>query len=103
MNRLYELRTEKKLSQRDMAKILNISQGTFNNWENAKTEPSIEQLKTLSRFFEVSIDYLVGNSDDYGLIKIESKIDAEEIEILRKLDKFNKEARCALLAFINTV
>lgn len=103
MNRLYELRTEKRLSQRDMAKVLNISQGTFNNWENEKTEPSIEQLKTLSRYFEVSIDYLVGNSDDYGLIKIGNKMDTEEKEIIKRIDRLNKDARCALFAFIKAL
>ena len=68
MIRLFELRTEKELSQRDMAKAMNISQGTYNNWENSNTQPSIEQLIALSKFFGVSVDYLVGNSDDFGTI-----------------------------------
>lgn len=68
MIRLFELRTERELSQRDMAKILNISQGTYNNWENSNTQPSIEQLIALSKFFGVSVDYIIGNSDDFGII-----------------------------------
>ena len=51
MIRLFELRTEKGLSQRQMAKELNISQGTYNNWGNGRTQLSIEQLKQLSAFF----------------------------------------------------
>ena len=62
MIRLLELRSEKKLSQRDMAKKFNISQGTYNNWENSKTEPSVEQLIQLSDFFDVSVDYFIGRS-----------------------------------------
>lgn len=73
MIRLFELRTEKQLSQRDMAKALNISQGTYNNWENSNTQPSIEQLIALSKFFEVSVDYLIGNSDDFGVINYNGK------------------------------
>ena len=61
MIRLLELRTNEGLTQRDVAKALFISQGTYNNWENGKTEPSIEQLIALSRFFGESIDYIVGN------------------------------------------
>ena len=60
MIKLLELRTEKELSQRQMSKILNVSQGTYNNWENAKTQPSIEQLITLAKFFGVTVDDLIG-------------------------------------------
>ena len=74
MIRLLELRTEKELSQRDMAKVLNISQGTYNNWENSNTQPSIEQLIALSKFFGVSVDYIIGNSDDFGIINYEKSI-----------------------------
>lgn len=64
MIKLLELRNEKNWSQREIAKKLFISQGTYNNWENGKTEPSIEQLISLSKLFDVSIDYIVGNSLD---------------------------------------
>lgn len=42
MNRLLELRTENNLTQRAIAKLLNVSQGTYNNRENSNTQPSIE-------------------------------------------------------------
>ncbi len=45
---------------------MNVSQGTYNNWENENTQPSIEQLIALADFFEVSVDYLVGRTDDMG-------------------------------------
>ena len=62
MIRLLELRTYEGLSQREVAKALFISQGTYNNWENGKTQPSIEQLIALSKFFGESIDYILGNT-----------------------------------------
>lgn len=77
MIRLFELRSERELSQRDMAKALNISQGTYNNWENSNTQPSIEQLIALSKFFGVSVDYIIGNSDDFGIINYEKAITEE--------------------------
>lgn len=64
--RLLELRTERGLSQRAMAKEMHVSQGTYNNWENSNTQPSIEQLIALANFFEVSVDYLIGNTDESG-------------------------------------
>ncbi len=74
MIRLLELRAERGLSQREMAKICNVSQGTYNNWENAKTQPSIGQLITLAKYFGVSVDFLIGNSDDFGTVNYE-KVD----------------------------
>lgn len=87
MIKLYELRTEKGLSQRSIAKILNISQGTYNNWENGKTEPSIAQLIEISKFFEISVDYLIGNSDDSGIINYNKVITEYQKSLL---DNFNK-------------
>lgn len=77
MIRLLELRTERNLSQRDMAKALIISQGTYNNWENSNTQPSIEQLIALSKFFGVSVDYIIGNSDDFGIINYDKPTNNE--------------------------
>jgi transcriptional regulator with XRE-family HTH domain len=62
-NRLRELRIEKNVSQIEIAKILNMSKMAISHWEKGNSEPSIDQLKVLARFFDVSIDYLVGFSD----------------------------------------
>ncbi len=60
MIKLSELRNEKGLTQREIAKIFNVSQGTYNNWENGKTQPSIEQLVAIADFFGVSMTILSG-------------------------------------------
>ncbi|MDE6868515.1 MAG: helix-turn-helix transcriptional regulator [Clostridia bacterium] len=79
MIRLFELRTERELSQREMAKALNVSQGTYNNWENSNTQPSIEQLIALSSFFGVSVDYIIGNTDDFGVMNLDVNDDRHSI------------------------
>ncbi len=73
MIRLLELRNEKEWSQREVAKRLYISQGTYNNWENGKTQPSIEQLISLSKLFDVSIDYIVCNSPEIEITNSSQK------------------------------
>ncbi len=100
MIRLFELRTEQGLSQRQMAKELNISQGTYNNWENERTQPSIEQLKQLSVFFAVSVDYLIGNSDEYGTIGVSDGQTEEEKCLLQRFRGMEAGARSALLEFL---
>lgn len=61
--RLKELRLEKNVSQLEIAKMLNMSKMAVSHWEKGNSEPSIEQLKILAAYFDVSIDYLVGYID----------------------------------------
>ncbi len=61
--RLKELRLENNISQVEIAKLLNMSKMAISHWEKGNSEPSIEQLKILARFFDVSVDYLIGFCD----------------------------------------
>ena len=61
--RLKELRQEKGVSQQEIATLLNMSKMAISHWEKGNSEPSIEQLKALACYFDVSIDYLVGLVD----------------------------------------
>ena len=61
--RLRELRVEKNISQLELAKVVNMSKMAISHWESGHSEPSIAQLKELSKFFGVSVDYLIGNSN----------------------------------------
>lgn len=103
MNRLLELRTENNLTQRAIAKLLNVSQGTYNNRENSNTQPSIEQLIQLSRLFKVSIDYIVRNSDDYGSMFSANDLTAEQKKLLELFDTLSPEGKASLLSFLNAV
>ena len=58
--RLRELRTEKNLSMKQLAKKLNVTDAAISNWENDINEPKICYLKTIALFFGVSTDFLVG-------------------------------------------
>lgn len=52
------------MSQDKLAEYLGITKGTICNWENGKTQPTIEQIMQLSNIFCVSIDYLLGITDE---------------------------------------
>lgn len=59
---LKELRQDKGLNQLQLANALGFKrETTINQWEKGKRMPDIVNLKLLSKFFNVSIDYLVGN------------------------------------------
>ena len=95
MIRLLELRRERGLSQREVAREFNVSQSTYNNWENSNTQPSIEQLIGLARFFEVSVDYLGGNSDEAGTITFTTTLSSEEKRMLDAYSSLSPSLRSA--------
>ena len=59
MNRIKELRKQKKMTQKELAKHLQIADSTLSYWEQGRYEPDIEALKQLSSFFHVSIDHIL--------------------------------------------
>ena len=63
-DRIKYLRTEKELGQEELAKTLGVSASVISRWENGLREPSMSSLIALSKFFHVSIDYIVGLTDD---------------------------------------
>lgn len=60
MNIIKRLRKEKKLTQSELAKLLNVHQTAVSQWEQERTTPDIETTKKLADFFGVTIDYLLG-------------------------------------------
>ena len=54
------LRIEKNIGQVELAKQLNVSKGIISLWENGLREPNMTSLISIAKFFDVSIDYLVG-------------------------------------------
>ncbi len=56
-------RTEKKLSQSDVAKMLGVTQQCVSEWELEKTEPTLTYLIKLSDLLEISMDVLCGKKD----------------------------------------
>lgn len=64
MKRLAELRKENGLSQLDLSVILDIPQNLISNYERGKRNPNLTTLKKMATYFNVTIDYLVGYSDE---------------------------------------
>lgn len=60
MNRLQALRTEKGINMKEAAQALSMPYTTYVNYEKGTREPSSEVLIKLAKFYDTSIDYLVG-------------------------------------------
>ncbi len=63
-NRLRNLREDKDLNQTQIAKILGMSQTGYSKYETGENDIPTSILIKLSRYYTVSIDYILGESDD---------------------------------------
>ena len=89
---LKELRTERSLSQKDLAEKLNYTQSNISEWEKGTVEPKAAALIALSAYFDVSIEYLLGLEDDFG-VRVddkEKKHDALSVEERRLLEGYRE-------------
>lgn len=74
MNRLKELRQEKKLSQKELAENIGVHYRTLQNWENGESQIKPEKAQQLADYFGVSVGYLLGYEDLLDQIE---EVDAE--------------------------
>ena len=61
--RLRDLREDSDLTQSEVAGMLHIRQNTYSQYENGQRQIPIECLITLSKFYNVSVDYILGLTD----------------------------------------
>ena len=61
--RLVNLRSERKLSRREVAAGTGITERTYQRYENAERDPSAPVLLALAEYYNVSADYLLGRTD----------------------------------------
>ena len=63
LKRIGDLRNDKDIKQTEIAAYLNIRQSTYSDYENGKINIPIETLIRIADFYHVSLDYLVGRTD----------------------------------------
>ena len=64
MNRLRELRDENDMNQTEIANILHMSQTGYSQYETETTDIPTSILKSLAKYYNVSIDYLLYLTDE---------------------------------------
>lgn len=63
MKGLKAVRKMRNLNQQKVAMDLNISREALSHYENGKRDPSLDMLNKLSKYFNVSIDYLINGEE----------------------------------------
>ncbi|WP_373757232.1 helix-turn-helix domain-containing protein [Streptococcus ferus] len=75
--RLKSLRLEAGLTQKEIAEKFKIKQPNYQQWESGKRKPSSDTLEKFATFFNVSTDYLLGNTD---IKNPNTEIDKEDLK-----------------------
>ena len=85
--RIKELREKEGPSMQQLAEKIGVNKSRVGMWENMGSVPRMDALKKISEFFDVSIDYLLGNDNTSFLDKENKKLNS----LQRNLGKLNEK------------
>lgn len=109
--KLKELREKNNISQLEISDQLKISRQGYNHYENGKRLPSLETLIDISKLYDVSIDYLLGNpiqeklsiEEKISLIVKEFDLDIISEKVLVRFLNLPTEDRINLIKTLNNI
>lgn len=99
MLRIKQLREERGWSQRALAARIGANPKTVNFWEREVSEPSAGFVVALADAFECTADYVLGRSDDLGVVNVQRELSGEEKNILSLYSALGREKRKQLTDF----
>ncbi len=102
--RLKTLRETVELTQKELAKILDVAVGTVGMWEIGKREPSFNTVNQIANFFHVSTDYLLGHEEKQEKPTPVSGdgLSEEQLEVIRRYEAAPPALRAAALAVLRS-
>lgn len=95
--RLFELMDERNIKAKDITLATGITAASFTDWKNKGNLPSPQKLQLLSDFFNVSVEYLLGNDSEANALDMKIQIQVSQLSDEQKLDvlKYIKFVRSA--------
>ena len=90
--RLIEIRQNHGYSQKYVALSIGVAPSIVSRWESGKKIPSRESVSKLADLYEVTIDYLMGRSDEEMPISADSLSD-DELKLIQDYRKLNKQGQ----------
>lgn len=97
MKNLKRLRTERHITQMELAFELGIPQSTYQQYESGVHEADYAMLIQIADYFDVSIDYLLGRTD------IRTPAREDTIEIATRVQQYGSEFQTAALALLEQI
>lgn len=109
-SRLKSLREEKRMTGEELGKVFNVTKVAISNWESGNRSPHHEILSSIADYFDVSIDYLLGRTDEKNSkVKLDESIktiSAKKINVNEDLpdeayDKINEYIKMVEMMYKN--
>ncbi len=102
MKRIAELRKEKHLNQTGLGLKLNVSQKMISAYESGAHQPSIDTLIRMSEIFNVSVDYMIENSDIRMKAErlVKDGLTANEAELLELFNELDEKRQQRAIGII---
>lgn len=90
-----QLRTEHKVSQAEIARVLGVAQSVYARYETGERKPSYETLVSLAAYFGVSTDYLLGTSGERRPAESVAAITDDDLpqEAIKELESYKEFLR----------
>lgn len=104
---LAELRQDRRLTQKELANILYVTDGTISNYENGVHLPDVDKLVSIADYFGVTVDYLLGrcssslSPDVFDEPVIGKKTAGELIRNIREMTPERKQALSVIINDMN--
>ncbi|MCX4286700.1 MAG: helix-turn-helix transcriptional regulator [Clostridia bacterium] len=99
MLKLQEIREEKNILQKELAEKLQKTRACISSWETNKTEPDLQSLIGLADILEVTTDYLLGRTNDVGLIEVHNQLTQDQQELLSLYNRMSFQDKNQLIGF----
>lgn len=99
MNRIAEIRKERNLTQRQLSKLINCSRGNISDYEKERVMPSLQRIIEIADCLETSIDYLIGRSNDIGIIETNANLTQFQNLLLSVVEQLSTNDQYQVLGF----
>lgn len=86
-DRLKKLRTEKRITQEELGRKVNVTKVSISGYENGNRSPDTETLQRLADYFKVSTDYLLGRTDNQYSAELPNLTEKDKNDIAKDLEK----------------
>lgn len=104
LENLRKLREESAVTQKQLAEVIGVSQQSINKYENHNIEPDIETLIRMAKFFNTSVDFLIGHNATRFNVETERSVELcpEEDALIRKYRRLTPRQKYAVSILIDS-
>lgn len=98
IKRFTELCREKNVTRYKVATDLNIGNSTIYGWERGQ-QPTADKIIKLADYFEVTTDYLLGRSNDVGIVQTNANLTPTENKLLKVFSELSHDEQFQVIGF----